>query len=100
MADDATNAANDKQLASSPRYVKNGTRHIEERFLAFSQCVADVSGEATAYPKIYKKFSVLIGMGIFQDGMCCPFFAICISLYCCGQTLTGVKSDIIDIPDP
>ena len=54
MADDATDAANDKQLASSPRYVKNGTRQIEERLVAFSQCVTDVSGEAIA-KRILKK---------------------------------------------
>ena len=73
-----------KSSASENLYLLNGTTQMP-----------------LLYPQNYKKFiSVLIGRGIVQDEMCCPFFAICISLYCCGQTLTDVKSDIIDIPDP
>ena len=48
MADEATDAANDEQLSISLRYVKHDTRTIEERFLAFSECVTGVSGEAIA----------------------------------------------------
>ncbi len=44
MADEATNAANDEQVAISLRYVKQNTRSIEERFLAFSECLTGVSG--------------------------------------------------------
>lgn len=48
MADEATDAANEEQLSISLRYVKQNTRTIQERFLAFSECVTGVSGEAIA----------------------------------------------------
>lgn len=48
MVDEATDAANDEQLTVSIRYVKPNNRTIEERFLAFSECVTGVSGEAIA----------------------------------------------------
>ena len=44
MVDEATDAANDEQLAVSIRYVKSNTRCIEERFLAFSECLTGVTG--------------------------------------------------------
>ena len=48
MVDEATDAANDEQLTVSLRYVHPSTRKIEERFLAFSECVTGVSGGAIA----------------------------------------------------
>ena len=39
-------------------------------------------------------------MSIVQDGMGCPFFAPCVYGYCCGQALTDVTPDVMDIPDP
>lgn len=48
MVDEATDAANDEQLAVSIRYVKPSTRCIEERFLAFSECLTGVTGSAIA----------------------------------------------------
>ena len=48
MVDEATDAANVEQLTVCLRYVHPGTRKIEERFLAFSECVTGVSGKAIA----------------------------------------------------
>ena len=48
MVDEATDAANDEQLAVSIRYVKPSTKCIEERFLAFSECLTGVTGSAIA----------------------------------------------------
>ena len=48
MVDEATDAANDEQLTVSLRYVHPNTKNIEERFLAFSECVTGVSGKAIA----------------------------------------------------
>ena len=48
MADEATDSVNDEQLAISLRYVNQSSQRIEERFLAFSQCIAGVTGEAIA----------------------------------------------------
>lgn len=48
MADEATDSANDEQLAVSVRYVNSRTRSIEERFLAFSECLSGVTGRAIA----------------------------------------------------
>ncbi|XP_062523703.1 uncharacterized protein LOC134198345 [Corticium candelabrum] len=48
----------------------------------------------------FKKFGVLIAMAVVQDGMGCPVFAPCVYSYLCGKTLTEIKSDIMDIPDP
>ena len=48
MADEATDSANDEQLAVSIRYVHSSTNEIEERFLAFSECIDGVTGEALA----------------------------------------------------
>lgn len=48
MVDEATDAANDDQLTVSLRYVHPSTRKIEERFLAFSECVTGLSGKAIA----------------------------------------------------
>ena len=48
MVDEATDAANDEQLAVSIRYVKPNTRCIEERFLAFSECLTGVTGNGIA----------------------------------------------------
>ena len=47
MVDEATDAANDEVLAASIRYVKPNSS-IEERFLAFSECLSGVSGSAIA----------------------------------------------------
>ena len=47
MVDEATDAANE-QLTVSLRYVHPSTRKIEERFLAFSECVTGVSGKVIA----------------------------------------------------
>ena len=46
MVDEVTDAANDKQLAVSIRHVKLSTRCIEERFLAFSECLTGMTGNA------------------------------------------------------
>ena len=48
IADKATDSANDEQLAISIRYVNPRTYCIEERFVAFSECLSGVSGEAIA----------------------------------------------------
>ena len=56
MVDEATDAANDEQLTVSLRYVHPNTRKIQERFLAFSECVTGVSGEAIA-DRILQLFS-------------------------------------------
>lgn len=48
MADEATDSANDEQLAVSVRYVNSHTRSIEEKFLAFSECLSGVTGRAIA----------------------------------------------------
>ena len=48
MMDEATDAANDEQLTVSIRYVHASSRKIEERFLAFSECITGVSGKAIA----------------------------------------------------
>ena len=48
LADEATDAANDEQLAISLRYVNQSCQRIEERFLAFSECITGVTGEAIA----------------------------------------------------
>ncbi|XP_062519120.1 uncharacterized protein LOC134194208 [Corticium candelabrum] len=48
----------------------------------------------------FKKFGVLIAMAFVQDGMGCPVFAPCVYSYLCGKTLTEIKPDIMDIPDP
>ena len=48
MVDEATDAANDEQFAVSIHYVKPSTRFIEERFLAFSECLTGVTGNAIA----------------------------------------------------
>lgn len=48
IADEATDSANDEQLAISIRYVNPRTYCIEERFVAFSECLSSVSGEAIA----------------------------------------------------
>ena len=49
MMDEATNAANNEQLTVSVQYVHPSTRTIEERFLAFSECITGVSGKSIAY---------------------------------------------------
>ena len=46
MVDEATDAANDEQLAVSIHYVKPNARCIEERLLAFSECLTGVMGNA------------------------------------------------------
>ena len=56
MVDEATDAANDEQLTVSLRYVHPNTRRIEERFVAFSECVTGVSGKAIA-DRILQLFS-------------------------------------------
>ena len=48
MVDEATDAANDEQLTVSIHCVKPTTRNIEERFLAFSECLTGVTGNAIA----------------------------------------------------
>ena len=48
MVDEATDAANDEQLAVSIRYVKPSTKCIEERFLAFSEYLTGVT--CRSYP--------------------------------------------------
>ena len=48
MTDEATDSANDEQLAISLRYVNQSSQRIEEQFLAFSECIAGVTGEAIA----------------------------------------------------
>lgn len=48
MVDEATDGTNNEQLAVSIRYVNPRTRSIEERFLAFSECLTGVSGSAIA----------------------------------------------------
>ena len=48
MVDKATDAANNEQLTVSLQYIHPGTRKIEQRFLAFSECIACVSGKAIA----------------------------------------------------
>ena len=48
MADEATDAANDEQLAVSICYVKFSTRCIEERFMTYSECLTGVTGYAIA----------------------------------------------------
>ena len=47
-ADEATDCAIDEQLAVSVRYVNPHTGSIEERFLAFSECLSGVTGSAIA----------------------------------------------------
>lgn len=56
MVDEAPDAANDEQLTVSLRYVHPYTRKIEERFVAFSECVTGVSGKAIA-DRILQLFS-------------------------------------------
>ena len=56
MVDEATDAANDEQLTVSLRYVHPYTKKIEERFVAFSECVTGVSGKAIA-DRILQLFS-------------------------------------------
>lgn len=48
MVDEATDAANDEQHTVSIHYVKPSTRCIEERFLAFSECLTGVTGNTIA----------------------------------------------------
>ena len=48
MVDEATDSANDEQLAVSVRYVNPSSRAIEERFIGFSECLTGMSGEAIA----------------------------------------------------
>ena len=48
MVDEATDAAIDEQLAVSIRYVKPSVICIEEKFLAFSECLTGVTGDAIA----------------------------------------------------
>ena len=47
-ADEATDSANDEQLAISLRYVNPSSESIEERFIAFSECITGITGEAIA----------------------------------------------------
>ena len=53
MVDEATDAANDGQMSVSLQYVHPNTRKIEERFVAFSECVTGVSGKAIADPILW-----------------------------------------------
>ena len=46
MVDEATDAANNEQLTVSLRYVHPNNKNIEERFLAFSECVTGMSRKA------------------------------------------------------
>ena len=48
MADEATDSVNDEQLVVSVHYVNPHSRSIEERFLAFSECLSGVTGSAIA----------------------------------------------------
>lgn len=48
MAEEAIDSANNEQLVVSVRYVNSRTRSIEERFLAFSECLCGVTGSAIA----------------------------------------------------
>ena len=48
MADEVTDSVNDEQLAISLRYVNQSSQKTEERFLAFSECKAGVTGCALA----------------------------------------------------
>ena len=47
-ADEVADASNKEQLAISIRYINPATEMIEERFLAYSDCITGVSGEAIA----------------------------------------------------
>ena len=47
IADEASDAANDEQLAISLRYI-NSNGEPQEKFLSFSECLTGVSGEALA----------------------------------------------------
>lgn len=48
MADEATDASNQEQLAICIRFVNQSTLQIEEHFLCFSECTTGVTGEAIA----------------------------------------------------
>ena len=48
IANEAPDSANDEQLSISLRFVNEETQMPEERFLAFSECVTGVTGEAIA----------------------------------------------------
>ena len=47
IADEASDAANDEQLAISLRYL-NANGEPKEKFLSFIECLSGVSGEALA----------------------------------------------------
>ena len=48
MVDEATDAANDEQLAVSIPYVKSSTSCIQDRFMAYSEGLTGVTGYAIA----------------------------------------------------
>ena len=48
LADEATDSSNKEQLAVCIRYFDEELSKIQERFIAFSECVTGVTGEAIA----------------------------------------------------